>query len=315
MRFAYADPPYVGQARRHYGCTEINHAMLISHLVSDFPDGWALSCSSTSLRELLPLCPEDARVAAWVKPFASFKPGVNPAYAWEPVIFLGGGAQEGSGRPDCTRLPVGQYHVAARNPRGEAEGVLLVGVLAARDASRRRAGGSLSWVRCGDERVEGMANAAGGVPMTCRDCERMREALVEIMRLAVAMPVDPRVSELAMQIHRLASAALAPASEPPADVVERATAAAVDHARRRPMSELSEAERDEWRATIRAALAAIGDPSDEVRAVLREVLDHAEVSIHVEKSHGVPTGVGSLTIRVRDKLPADLLKRAEEVCK
>ena len=30
------------------------------------------------------------RVAAWVKPFASFKPGVNPAYAWEPVIFAGG---------------------------------------------------------------------------------------------------------------------------------------------------------------------------------------------------------------------------------
>jgi hypothetical protein len=27
---------------------------------------------------------------AWVKPFASFKPGVNPAYAWEPVIVRGG---------------------------------------------------------------------------------------------------------------------------------------------------------------------------------------------------------------------------------
>jgi hypothetical protein len=64
--------------------------MLISHLVSDFPDGWALSCSSPSMRELLPICPADVRVAAWVKPFASFKPGVNPAYAWEPVIFRGG---------------------------------------------------------------------------------------------------------------------------------------------------------------------------------------------------------------------------------
>jgi hypothetical protein len=29
-------------------------------------------------------------VAAWVKPFAVFKPNVNPAYAWEPVIFRGG---------------------------------------------------------------------------------------------------------------------------------------------------------------------------------------------------------------------------------
>jgi hypothetical protein len=25
-----------------------------------------------------------------VKPFASFKPGVNPGYTWEPVIFSGG---------------------------------------------------------------------------------------------------------------------------------------------------------------------------------------------------------------------------------
>lgn len=27
---------------------------------------------------------------AWVKPFVSFKPGINPAYAWEPVIVNGG---------------------------------------------------------------------------------------------------------------------------------------------------------------------------------------------------------------------------------
>lgn len=27
---------------------------------------------------------------AWVKPFCAFKPNVNPAYAWEPVIVHGG---------------------------------------------------------------------------------------------------------------------------------------------------------------------------------------------------------------------------------
>jgi len=27
---------------------------------------------------------------AWVKPFASFKPNVNPAYAWEPLIVWAG---------------------------------------------------------------------------------------------------------------------------------------------------------------------------------------------------------------------------------
>ena len=90
MRCAYADPPYVGQSKRHYGGSEVNHPLLIAHLVNDFPDGWALSCSSPSLRALLPLCPDDVRIGAWVKPFAVFKPGVHPAYSWEPLIFRGG---------------------------------------------------------------------------------------------------------------------------------------------------------------------------------------------------------------------------------
>lgn len=90
MRFAYADPPYIGQARKHYGHlggTEVNHEELIARLERDYPDGWALSLSSPSLRQILILCPSDVRIAAWVKPFCSFKPGVNPAYAWEPVIW------------------------------------------------------------------------------------------------------------------------------------------------------------------------------------------------------------------------------------
>ena len=92
MKFAYADPPYIGMARKHYGpdAREVNHALLIAHLCDEFPDGWALSLSAPTLREILHLCPDDVRVGAWVKPFASFKPGVNPAYAWEPVVFRGG---------------------------------------------------------------------------------------------------------------------------------------------------------------------------------------------------------------------------------
>lgn len=35
------------------------------------------------------LCPPH-RVLAWVKPFASWKKGVYPFYAWEPVIMVGG---------------------------------------------------------------------------------------------------------------------------------------------------------------------------------------------------------------------------------
>lgn len=95
IHVAYADPPYIGQAKKHYGkeanyAGEVNHAVLIPWLVKNYPDGWALSCSSTSLRQLLPLCPSECRVGAWVKPFHVFKKGVRPAYAWEPVIFIGG---------------------------------------------------------------------------------------------------------------------------------------------------------------------------------------------------------------------------------
>lgn len=88
MRFAYGDPPYIGQAKKHYGHlggSEVDHAELIAQL--ERYDGWALSCSSTTLQHILDLCPKDVRIAAWVKPFCSFKPGVNPAYAWEPIIW------------------------------------------------------------------------------------------------------------------------------------------------------------------------------------------------------------------------------------
>jgi hypothetical protein len=90
MKIAIADPPYIGQAKKHYGCEEVDHKALIIRLMQEFPDGWALCCSSPSLHELLPLVPRDTRVMAWVKPFAAFKPGVNPAYAWEPVLVRGG---------------------------------------------------------------------------------------------------------------------------------------------------------------------------------------------------------------------------------
>ena len=103
MKFAYADPPYFGVARKHYGRlhaeagvydTIEGHRALIDRLGAEYPDGWALSCTSGNLRDLLPLTPDDCRIGAWVKPFASFKPGVNPAYAWEPVIWRGGRKRE-----------------------------------------------------------------------------------------------------------------------------------------------------------------------------------------------------------------------------
>lgn len=101
MRYAYADPPYLGLCKvydhEHHGggCWDDigTHQQLIDRLCSEF-DGWALSLHTPTLRDILPLCPDDCRVAAWVKPFASFKPNVNPAFAWEPVIFCGSRKRE-----------------------------------------------------------------------------------------------------------------------------------------------------------------------------------------------------------------------------
>jgi hypothetical protein len=99
MKFAYADPPYLGCGKmyveHHVDATDWDfietHRELVGQLCRDFPDGWALSCSSPSLPILLRECTwPPIRIGAWVKPFASFKPNVNPGYAWEPVIFFGG---------------------------------------------------------------------------------------------------------------------------------------------------------------------------------------------------------------------------------
>ena len=67
-RFAYADPPYPGRAKKHYGCAETDYPALVARLQAGGSLGWALSTSEDSLRWLLPLCPEGTRVCPWVKP-------------------------------------------------------------------------------------------------------------------------------------------------------------------------------------------------------------------------------------------------------
>ena len=99
VRFAYADPPYLGMGRMYrdqhpeamaWDDPE-THRRLIERLVDEYPDGWAMSGKSTSLRVLLPMTPEDVRVLAWCKPFATYGRGDRSlAYCWEPVIFRGG---------------------------------------------------------------------------------------------------------------------------------------------------------------------------------------------------------------------------------
>lgn len=95
LRAAYADPPYLGCGKTHYGRLHPEaadydnpetHRLLIERLSDEF-DCWAFSLHEPSLRILLPMCPPDVRVGVWVKPFASFKPNVTRAWTWEPVFF------------------------------------------------------------------------------------------------------------------------------------------------------------------------------------------------------------------------------------
>lgn len=90
-RIGYGDPPYPGTARKYYRdepnyAGEVDHAALVAELVTF--DGWALSTSARSLREVLPLCPAEARVASWVKPHGVSRKTRGPHNAWEPVIYV-----------------------------------------------------------------------------------------------------------------------------------------------------------------------------------------------------------------------------------
>jgi hypothetical protein len=98
MKFAYADPPYYGCGKlydhlndesREWNKKE-THLELVTKLVNEYPDGWALSCNPRDLQWLLPACPSTIRVCSWVKTYHQVRPLVSVQYAWEPVILNGG---------------------------------------------------------------------------------------------------------------------------------------------------------------------------------------------------------------------------------
>lgn len=89
---AYADPPFPGKAYLYKNEPEyegeVDHVELIARLRTY--DGWALSTSSKALRDVLPLCPDEARVCSWGKPI-----GVHPKTRglhsrWEALIVVEG---------------------------------------------------------------------------------------------------------------------------------------------------------------------------------------------------------------------------------
>lgn len=104
LRFAYADPPYPGTAKKYYGdqsdyAGEVDHASLVAGLVRGGYAGWALSTSARSLGDILPLCPKEVRVCAWVKPGGAPPATFGLHGLWEPLIVLQGRRLR-PGRPD-----------------------------------------------------------------------------------------------------------------------------------------------------------------------------------------------------------------------
>jgi hypothetical protein len=97
MRFAYADPPYLGcgklYADKHPEALTWDdpetHRRLIERLSDEWPDGWALSLHVPSLRVLLPMCPQDVRIATACKTFGQIRP-TRVQWMWEPIIWRGG---------------------------------------------------------------------------------------------------------------------------------------------------------------------------------------------------------------------------------
>jgi hypothetical protein len=88
-RFAFADPPYPGCAQYYDEQQEVNHADLIAYLLAEHPDGWALSTSSSALREVLALCPPETRVCVWRRR-VRVSPSKRALSAWEPLLVVGG---------------------------------------------------------------------------------------------------------------------------------------------------------------------------------------------------------------------------------
>lgn len=99
MRFAYADPPYLGRAEyyvAHHADAMIwddpeTHRALIARMQAEYPDGWVMSLSEKSLRTILPMCPPAARTAAWISERSRYAGKAMPVRRhFEPVIFCGG---------------------------------------------------------------------------------------------------------------------------------------------------------------------------------------------------------------------------------
>jgi hypothetical protein len=167
--FIYADPPYPGTSAKYYRdeptfAGEVDYPALIASLRAAHDKGecfgWALSTSARSLRELLPLCPPEARVCPWVKPIGVSSRTYGLHNTWEPLIVVGG-RQRRPGKRDLVARDAGpeRGHIA----RPEAGRVLRLAVRGARHAAGRYVD------RCVSGNGDRLARLGGTVVQICRD--------------------------------------------------------------------------------------------------------------------------------------------------
>jgi len=165
IRVAYADPPYPGQAKRHYGkagdpydgtVEEVDHAALILRLEDEFSDGWALSTSDAALPDILPLCPRPeaskkrtwngrggiklgtgVRICIWKRVGIPFPPS-RVMWMWEPLIVRSPHWKQRHDRdfiPDVLYVPQnggwrGKVEITGQKPREFCEWMFdLLGLL------------------------------------------------------------------------------------------------------------------------------------------------------------------------------------------
>lgn len=128
LRFAYADPPYLGRAeyyRAHHPDAMIwdrpeTHQALVARLQAEYPAGWALSLSERSLRTILPMCPPEARTAAWCTDRPRYAGKAVPVRKhFEPVIFCGGRGYADTGNRTADFIITKQEPLPAGQPRYE----------------------------------------------------------------------------------------------------------------------------------------------------------------------------------------------------
>ena len=86
VKFAYADPPYPNTAFRYPEKEEVDHRALIARL--ETYDGWLLHSNPQSIRFLLPMIPEGARILSWGKYDGLPVTKAGLVYTWEPIFLM-----------------------------------------------------------------------------------------------------------------------------------------------------------------------------------------------------------------------------------